>query len=412
MSETEPQSDDAVPEPGVEASDEAPEGGSNSAEERAAGRSRTPRPYPNIPFMQATELAEAIWRFAAGERVRRLTLLRQMDRSPTSSTTRYLIINSGKYAITTGNYNAEWLSLTDLGKAATNPTGDPRAKRLAQFKLAIEGVTQFKQLYEEYSGKRLPAHEVLKDVLRGGSTPDEDIGELVDAFVVNAKDLGLLQTIAGAETLLTIDHVLDELHNADTVAEPAARSVPTRLPVPDPTGGRIAVLPGSTAWDKICFYITPIGDEGTETRDHADLFLNSLIAPALREFDLEVVRADRIGAGGMITSQIIEHVLRSRLAIADLSWHNPNAFYEMALRHASKRPLIQICRKQDRLPFDVNQVRTIIVDTSSIYTLVPRLETYRSEIATQVRLALSDPQSAANPLSIFFPGLQVVIPDA
>jgi hypothetical protein len=111
----------------------------------------------------------------------------------------------------------------------------------------------------------------------------------------------------------------------------------------------------------------------------------------------------------MITSQVLEHILRARLVIADLSYHNPNVFYEKALRHATKLPVVQICRKKDRLPFDVNQVRTITIDTSDIYTLVPRLETYRSEIATQVRAALEG-QSTSNPISVFFPNFAVTIP--
>jgi hypothetical protein len=81
----------------------------------------------------------------------------------------------------------------------------------------------------------------------------------------------------------------------------------------------------------------------------------------------------------------------------------------MAIRHATKLPIIQIWRKCDRLPFDVNQVRTITIDTTDIYTLIPKLETYRSEIATQVRAALEG-QGGSNPISVFFPGVQVSLP--
>lgn len=47
-----------------------------------------------------------------------------------------------------------------------------------------------------------------------------------------------------------------------------------------------------------CFYITPIGDEDSELRRHADLFMGSLIEPALDEFKLKVVRADKIAKRG------------------------------------------------------------------------------------------------------------------
>jgi len=102
-------------------------------------------------------------------------------------------------------------------------------------------------------------------------------------------------------------------------------------------------------------------------------------------------------------------LLRAKLVIADLSFHNPNVFYEMAIRHFTKLPIIQICRKSDRLPFDVNQVRTIPIDTTDIYTLIPKLETHRSEIATVVRAAIEG-QAGSNPISVFFPGLSVQIP--
>jgi hypothetical protein len=52
----------------------------------------------------------------------------------------------------------------------------------------------------------------------------------------------------------------------------------------------------------------------------------------------------------------------------------------------------------------------VVVDTTDIYTLIPKLETYRSEIATQVRAALADGQTTSNPISVFFPGFKVTIP--
>lgn len=123
-----------------------------------------------------------------------------------------------------------------------------------------------------------------------------------------------------------------------------------------------------------------------------------------------MVRADKIGDAGMITSQILEHLLRARLVIVDMSFHNPNVFYEMAIRHATRLPVVQICRKVDGLPFDVNQVRTVIFDTTNVYSLVPKLATHKAEIATQVRAALLDEAEASNPLTVFFPGFSVTIP--
>ncbi|MBL8310494.1 MAG: hypothetical protein JNL19_08750 [Burkholderiales bacterium] len=162
-------------------------------------------------------------------------------------------------------------------------------------------------------------------------------------------------------------------------------------------------------WDKTCFYITAIGDEDSEQRKHSDLFLNHLVTPALKNFGLDVVRADKIAAPGVITSQILQHILYSKLVIVDLSFHNPNVFYEMAIRHATKLPVVQICRKRDKIPFDVNQVRTIMIDDSDVYNFVPNMPTYQSELATQVRGALEG-IVVTNPISIFFPALDIRMP--
>ena len=75
----------------------------------------------------------------------------------------------------------------------------------------------------------------------------------------------------------------------------------------------------------------------------------------------------------------------------------------MATRHVVRLPIVQIIRKADRLPFDVNQVNSIIVDNTDIYSFTPRLETYRSEITALARRAMEDPAHVGNPISVFYP---------
>ena len=373
-------------------------------------RNRTPRIYPALSFEETLVVADAIHTFASGERVARLTLLKQMNLSPTSSVTQILITSSGKYGLTKGSYAAEHLELTELGRKATDKTTPVKTKTQARFELAVKGIRPFEVLYSRYRGKKLPSHDVMFDALTEADLEISDNKECIDLFVVNSKYLGLLQTIAGSETLVPIETLLEQLpehsHGSGVDSEAVADVMRHS------TGGASTASPSPTShtdWEKTCFYITPIGEEGTEQRKHSDLFLGALIEPALKGFGLDVVRADKIGQPGIITSQILEHLMKSKLVIADLSFHNPNVFYEMAIRHFTKLPIIQICRKSDRLPFDVNQVRTIPIDTTDIYTLIPKLETYRSEIATVVRSAIEG-QAGSNPISIFFPGVSVQIP--
>ena len=105
----------------------------------------------------------------------------------------------------------------------------------------------------------------------------------------------------------------------------------------------------------------------------------------------------------MITAQVIDHIIRAPLVVADLSFGNPNVYYELALRHACRRPVLQIIRSADHLPFDVGQFRTVVLDMTDIYSFVPQLDSYRAEIARQCRAALEESGPVDSPLSLFYP---------
>ena len=359
--------------------------------------------FPAFSFEEALTIPNAIQKFASGQKVRRLTLFNQMDKSPDSGISRQLIVNSNKYGLTIGSYTAEFLELTPDGNLATNSDTPPKDKLRARFKLAIENIPIFKMLYDSQKGQRLPASSVLIDLAKDNDVPSSDANECIEVFIVNAKFLGILKPISGAERIISLEQAIDELPTLaakTNEGEVTSTSSAGSIPVPEV---KIAV---DQDWNKICFYISPIGEENTETRKHSDLFLGSLVEPALEELKLKVIRADKIGKPGMITAQIIEYILKSKLVIADLSYHNPNVFYELALRHVCRLPTVQIIRKIDKIPFDLDQFRTIAIDTTDIFTMVPNLQSYKAEIATQVRMALKDPDSVDNPISTYYPKLK------
>lgn len=371
-------------------------------------RKRVTRSFPASSFVEALPLAAAIQKHAAGAKVRRLTLFEQMGRSADSSAARQLIINSFQYGLTTGSYNAEFLELTEDGALASSDDGDSRAVVSARFRLAIQHVGAFSALYEAHKGNRLPSTQVLQDYVVDNELAVNDAAEeCVATFMANATYLGLLRTYAGAERLLDVQLVLEELDTGVPrdpdleVADPAPAELPVgpvRPPArkPDTKEARAPKSP-------VCFVITPIGASDSEQRKHANLVLNSIIGPALQGLDFELVRADQISKPGMITKQVIEYLVRAELVIADLSFGNPNVFYELALRNAARLPVVQIVRAGDALPFDVGQFRTIQMDMSSIYTLVPALESYRTEIRRQARSTLEDEGLVDTPLTTFYP---------
>jgi hypothetical protein len=291
--------------------------------------------FPASSFEEALTIPNAIQKHAAGQQVRRLTLFDQLSKSPDSGPSRQLITNASKYGLIKGNPKAEYLELTADGKIATSQDVSLREKLPVMFRLSIESVPPFKALYDGLRGNRVPATSVLEDMAKEKGVPPEDAKECVEVFVVNAKFLGILKPIAGAERIIPIEQAIEDCP-ATATANAVAQSA-------ESAAVRPIVQVNHASWDygSICFYISPIGSEDTEERAHSDLFLGSLVEPALEEFGLKVVRADKIGKPGMITSQIVEHIVKSKLVVADLSFHNPNVFYELCLRHVCRLPTVQ-----------------------------------------------------------------------
>ena len=115
---------------------------------------------------------------------------------------------------------------------------------------------------------------------------------------------------------------------------------------------------------KTCFVVGPIGDDGTAERNHADWLLHGIIEPVFPVFnehftEYSVVRADKIATPGTIDSQVINLLLEAELAIADMSFQNPNAFYEMGIRHLKALPVIHMFLEGQAIPFDVKPYRAI-----------------------------------------------------
>lgn len=117
---------------------------------------------------------------------------------------------------------------------------------------------------------------------------------------------------------------------------------------------------------KTCFVISPIGDEGSETRINADKLFKYIISPVCENSGFEAIRVDQINDSNSITQTIIDKLLSSELVIADISEHNPNVFYEMGYRKCADKPIIHLKKKGESIPFDVNTVRTFEYDLTDL----------------------------------------------
>jgi hypothetical protein len=139
-----------------------------------------------------------------------------------------------------------------------------------------------------------------------------------------------------------------------------------------------------------CFVVSAFGGDVDSQRRHKQV-LRHLVRKVLGD-RFRVVRADEIDDEGLITNQIIEHLLEDDLVVADMTGLNPNVFYEVAVRHAARKPIIHLITRGQEIPFDVANMRAIqyALDDPDL------LEEAQKELDRKVR-AIEDGDWVANP---------------
>lgn len=115
-----------------------------------------------------------------------------------------------------------------------------------------------------------------------------------------------------------------------------------------------------------CFVISPIGEEGSEIRKRADQVYKYIIFPVCEECGFEAIRVDKVNQADSITQTIIDYIKESELVIADITGHNPNAFYEMGYRASIGKPMIHLKEKSEKIPFDIAGIRAFDYELSDL----------------------------------------------
>jgi hypothetical protein len=109
-----------------------------------------------------------------------------------------------------------------------------------------------------------------------------------------------------------------------------------------------------------CFVVMGFGvktDLATGRKLDLDKSYRLLIKPSVEGANLECIRADEIRHSGTIDVPMYRELLSADCVIADLSTANPNALYELGIRHAL-RPRTTIVISENKLPypFDLNHI--------------------------------------------------------
>ena len=260
---------------------------------------------------------------------------------------------------------------------------------------AVLTPTVFSKFFTDYNGHPVPPTKehfanVLEDRIK---VPRDRTEEAMELILANGKYAGILEEQGEGKPAIV------KLSGVPKGEEPL--SVPSTQPGQSPASPH--------GWNKTCFYITPLGEDDSEERRHSNMILKHVIKPVFEdEHGFKVIRADEIAKTGIITKQVFEHLAHAKICVADLSFHNPNAFYELGVRHAFLLPTIQLIHKNRKIPFDVSQGRTITIETTDSYMVADYLESAKKTLSEYVKNLLAGaPGSDDNPVAVYLPHVKV-----
>ncbi len=119
--------------------------------------------------------------------------------------------------------------------------------------------------------------------------------------------------------------------------------------------------------DEHCFVIMAISDQkyddieitAEQLKDNYENVLKAAILSARPR--LNILRADECAVPGTITTDILTHLMYDNFVIADVTFPNPNVYYELGLRHCFKTGTILIKNADIKIkaPFDISHQRYI-----------------------------------------------------
>jgi hypothetical protein len=120
------------------------------------------------------------------------------------------------------------------------------------------------------------------------------------------------------------------------------------------------------------FVVMPFSD------DMLDVFILG-IRWAASELGVIAERADDLEHNGEIIEEIREAIRGYDAVVGDTSGANPNVCYEIGYAHALDKPTILICRKGEKLPFDLQGTNHVIY---------PNILSLREPLKERLRQAL------------------------
>ena len=122
--------------------------------------------------------------------------------------------------------------------------------------------------------------------------------------------------------------------------------------------------------NKKCFVIMPFGKkkekrpDGTEIEIDFNYVYHELIKVAVESLGIECDRCDEIIDTGSIHAKMFHGIFEADVAVVDVSFLNPNVYYELGVRHALNKHTTLVIRKNSNQPppFNINGLNILGYD--------------------------------------------------
>lgn len=132
-----------------------------------------------------------------------------------------------------------------------------------------------------------------------------------------------------------------------------------------------------------------------------DAVWEGILQPAVPP-DFETKRADELRETGLIDLMYNEWLFDADIVLADLTFGNPNVYYELGIRQAlSRKGTVLVACKGTKLPFDVRNQNVIPYD----YFTAPALRAFQEKLRQTIDNASA--RERDSPVHVFLPGLAI-----
>ena len=145
---------------------------------------------------------------------------------------------------------------------------------------------------------------------------------------------------------------------------------------------------------KKCFVIMPFSATESCNEDEWTEIFRTMIRPAVEKAGCGYICERSSAAIGNIIEDILDHLNRADIVIADLTDRNPNVFYELGVRHALRSATILIAQDLKDIPFDL---RPYAAQTYK-WKLDSDRKLFMKRIKEIIRLIENEPDKAESPV--------------